>query len=49
MLVALTGIEPTCSHVDSVQLVLSSSVFSLIGISGRERTPLRSADVMTRS
>jgi len=36
-LVALTGIEPTDRQFASVQLVLSSCVFSLGGISGSRK------------
>ena len=48
-MVALTGIEPDGCRFSSVQLGLSSCVFSPVGIPRWSETPPRTADVTAQS
>src|SRR5579862_2995773 len=48
-MVALTGIEPDRGQFSSVQLGLSSCVFSPVGIPRWSETPPRTADVTAQS
>ena len=48
-MVALTGIEPDGRRFSSVELGLSSCVFSTAGVPGCSETPPRTADVTAQS